>query len=80
VAKHNQGSFEGKVKEETLEKRKRPLFEEGNKAQTQQHEEGMDSSRASGETAKKKRAKCPHNRQQNQSTCEHHRILRLCKQ
>ncbi len=86
-ATHKQGSFQGKGKEEAVEKRKRPLFEEGNEAQTQQHEEGVGGSRASSEGAKKKRAKCPHNRQQSQcwqcegsSTCEHRRILRLCKQ
>jgi hypothetical protein len=85
--KHKQGSFEGKGKEEAVEKRKRPSSEEDNKAQKQQHEEGVGGSRASCETAKKKRAKCPHNRQKSQcwqcegsSTCEHRRILRMCKQ
>jgi hypothetical protein len=87
-AKHNkQGSFEGIDKEEAVEKRKRPSSEEDNEAKKQQHEEGVGGSRASGEAATKKRAKCPHNRQQSQcwqcegsSTCEHRRILRLCKQ
>jgi hypothetical protein len=65
-------------KEEAVEKRKRPSSEEGNEAQEQQHEEGVGGSRASGEAAKKKHAKCPHNRQKIQcwqcegsSTCEH---------
>jgi hypothetical protein len=87
-AKHKpQGSFQGKGKEEALEKRKRPLSEEGNKAQEQLHEEGVGGSSASSEAAKIKRAKCPHNREKSQcwqcegsSTCEHRRILRLCKQ
>jgi hypothetical protein len=86
-ATHKQGSFQGNGKEEAVEKRKRPLSEEGSEAQEQQHEEGESGSRASGEAAKKKRAKCPHNRQKSQcwqcegsSTCEHRRILRLCKQ
>jgi hypothetical protein len=34
-AKHKHGSFEGKGKEEAMEKRKRPLFEEDNEAQKQ---------------------------------------------
>jgi hypothetical protein len=68
-AKHKQGSFQGKGKEEAVEKRKRPLSEEGNEAQEQHHEEGLGGSRASGEAAKKKRAKCPHNRQKSQ--CSH---------
>ena len=86
-AKHKQGSFEGKGKEEAVEKRKRPLFEEGNETQKQQQEQGVGGGRASGEAGKKKRAKCPHNRQNSQcwqcegsSTCEHRRILRLYKQ
>jgi hypothetical protein len=83
-AKHKQGSFQGKGEVEAVEKRKRPLSEEGNEAQEQQHEEGENGSRPSGEAAKKKRAKCAHNRQCRQfegsSTCECRRILRLCKQ
>jgi hypothetical protein len=86
-AKHMQGSFQGKGKEEAVEKRKRPSSEEANEAQEQQHEEEVGGSRASGEVEKKKSAKCPHNRQRSQcwqsegsSTCEHRRILRLCKQ
>jgi hypothetical protein len=59
-AKHTQGSFEGKGKEEAVEKRTRPLFEEANEAQKQQHEDGVGGSRASGEAAKMKRAKFPH--------------------
>ena len=51
-AKHKQGSFEGKGKEEAVEKRKRPLFEEGSETQKQQHGEGVESSGASGEDAK----------------------------
>jgi hypothetical protein len=85
-AKHKQGSFEGKGKEEAVEKRKRPLFEEDNEVPKQQHEQGAGGSRASGENAKKKRANCPHNRQKSQcwqcegsSTCQHRRTLRLCK-
>ena len=46
--KHKQGSFEDKGKEEAVEKRKRPLTEEDNEAQKQQHE-GVDGSRASSE-------------------------------
>ncbi len=65
-AKHKQGSFQGKGKEEAVEKRKRPWSEEANEAQEQQHEEGVGGSRASGEAAKAKRAKCPHNRQKSQ--------------
>jgi len=56
-AKHKQGSFEGTGKEEAVEKRKRPLSEEGNEPQKQQHEEGVGGRRASGKAAKKKRAK-----------------------
>jgi len=56
-AEHKQGSFEGKGKEEAVEKRKRPLFEEGNEAQKQQHEQGVGGSRASGEAGKKKSAR-----------------------
>jgi hypothetical protein len=81
-----QGSFQGQGKGEAVEKRKRPLSEEGNQAQEQQHEDGVSGSSASGETAKKKRAKYPHNRTKSQcwhceglSTCEHRQILRLCK-
>ena len=62
-AKHKQGSFQGKGKDEAVETRKRPWSEEANEAQEQQHEEGVGGSRASGEAAKAKRAKCPHNRQ-----------------
>ena len=62
-AKHTQGSFDGKGKEDAVEERKRPSSEEDNEAQEQQHEEGVGGSRASGEAAKAKRAKCPHNRQ-----------------
>ena len=40
-AKHKQGSFEGKGKEEAVEKRTRPLCEEANEAQKKQHEEGV---------------------------------------
>ena len=50
VAKHNQGNFEGKGKEEAVEKRKRPSSEEGNKAQKRQHGEGVGGTRATGET------------------------------
>ncbi len=60
-AKHKQGSFKGKGKEEAVVKRKRRLSEEANEAQEQQHEEGVDGSRTSAEAAKEKRAKCPHN-------------------
>jgi hypothetical protein len=45
-ARHKQSSFEGKGKEEAVETRKRPLSEEDNEAQEQQHEEGVGSSRA----------------------------------
>ena len=48
VAKHNQGNFEGKGKEEAVEKRKRPSSEEGNEAQKQQHGAGVGGSRATG--------------------------------
>ena len=51
-AEHKQGSFQGKGKEEAVEKRKRPLSEEANEAQEQQHEEGVGGSRASGEAVK----------------------------
>jgi hypothetical protein len=37
-AKHKQGSFEGKGKDEAVDKRKRPVSEAGNEAQTQQHD------------------------------------------
>ena len=57
-AKHKQGSFQGKGKKEAVEKRKCPSSEKANQAQEQQHEEGVGSSRASGEAAKKKRGKC----------------------
>ena len=56
--KHKQGSFEDKGKEEAVEKRKRPLTEEGNEAQKQQHEE-VGGSRASGEPLGKKPAQPP---------------------
>jgi hypothetical protein len=90
-AKNKQGSLEGNGKSEAAETRtrplSRPLSEEDNKAQKQQHAEGVRGSRASGEDAKSKCVKCPHNRQKSQcwqcegsSTCEHRRILRLCKQ
>ena len=55
----SRSSFEGKGKEEAVEKRKRPLSEEGNEAQKQQHE-GVSGSRASDEAVKKKRAQGPH--------------------
>jgi hypothetical protein len=35
--KHKQSSFEGKDKEESVEKRKSPLSEKGNEVQRQQH-------------------------------------------
>jgi hypothetical protein len=35
-AKHKQGSFQGKGKGEAVEKRKRPLSDEGKEAQKQQ--------------------------------------------
>ena len=79
-AKHKQGSFAGKGKEDAVEKRKRPSSEEDNEAQEQQHEEGLGGRSASGEVAKKKRAKCPHNRPKSRckqcggsSICEHNR-------
>ena len=81
-AKHNQGSFEGKGKVEAVEKRKRPLSEEVHETQKQKHEEAEGGSRASGEAAKKKRTKNPHNCPKSQfwscegsGTCEHRRIL-----
>jgi hypothetical protein len=86
-AKHKQSSLKGKGKEEAVQKRKRPSSKEVNEAQNRQHEEGVGSSRTGSEDAKKKRAKCPHNRMRSQcwqcegsSTCEHRRIFRLCKQ
>ena len=84
---HKQGSFEGKDKEEAVEKRKCPLSEEDNEDQKQQHEDGVDGSRASGEAVKKKRAKCPHNLNKSEcqacggaSICEHNRRRSRCKQ
>jgi hypothetical protein len=65
-ARHKQGSFEGKGKEKAVEKRKRPLYEEGDEAQKQLHEEEeVGGDWASGEDAKKKLAKCPHNRRKS---------------
>jgi hypothetical protein len=60
-AKHKQGVFNGKGKEEAVEKRQRPSSEEGNESYIQQHE-GVGGSRTSGEAVKRKREKCPHNR------------------
>ena len=51
-AKHKQGSFEGKGKEEAVDKRKRPSSEEESEAQ-KQHEEGVGGGRTSGADAKK---------------------------
>jgi hypothetical protein len=71
-AKHKQGSSEGKGKDsEAVEKRTRPLSEEANEAQEQHHQGGVGGSRASGEAATKKRAKCPHNRQKSQFLLGH---------
>jgi hypothetical protein len=85
--KDKQGSFQGKGKEEAVEKRKRPLSEEAYEDQEQQHEEGVGCSRASGEAAKKKCAKCEHNRERSTckqcggaSICEHNRRRSECKQ
>ena len=49
-----------------MKKRKRLLHEEGNEAQKQLHE-AVGGRRASGESVKKKREKCPHNRQCRQA-------------
>jgi hypothetical protein len=87
AANHKRDSFQGKGKEEAVEKRKRPSSEEGHEAQEQQHGDGVGSSRASGEDSKRKREKCPHNRNKSEckacggaSICEHNRIRSQCKQ
>jgi hypothetical protein len=85
--KHKQEGFQGKGKEEAVEKRKRPLAEGAGTAGKAQRGEGVGGAGAGGGAVKKGAAKCPHNRRKSRckecggvGICEHSRIRRQCKQ
>jgi hypothetical protein len=85
--KRKQEGFQGKGKEEAVEKRKRPLAEGAGTAGNAQRGEGVGGAGAGGGTVKKGAAKCPHNRRKSRckecggaGICEHSRIRRQCKQ
>jgi hypothetical protein len=62
TAEHNQGGFNGKRKEEAVEKIRIPVPEASSLARLQKHGEGGSRGLGAGAGGSSVRKKCPHNR------------------
>ena len=86
TAEHKQGGFNGKGKEEAVEKGTIPVPEASSLARQQKHGEGGSRGLGAGAGGGPVRKKCPHNRQRSRckecggsGICEHNRQRSVCK-